>query len=186
MAPYIECAFSNLDYPYQTIWIPSEYAQLVTEHGEYDGYFPASKNDQRDVNAELSAPFGNVEWLYVVRKDSVLTPVGSDFYSRTFAAILGSAQDSWQDDKFRKGEIVGVQGSAKSMTLLALGMTDVDLVDSVNIEAALEEANLNPADFQTFISSALPTGIYFGKAFLKGSPELFSEFNASMKSCKNV
>lgn len=188
--PYIECAFSSLDYSYQTVWIPSEWGLLVAERGEYDGYFMASKNDQREVNAVLSEPFVNVEWLYVIRKDSGLTPGGSDFYSRNFATILGSAQHSWLEDKFNKreivNEIVGVQGSVDSLTLLALGLTDVHLVDGVNLGAAFEEANLNPADFQTFVAHTLPMGIYFGKAFLESAPQFLTDFNDSMKGCKNV
>ena len=185
--PYIECAFSNMEYSYQTIWLPSVWAQLVTERGEYDGYFMASKNDQRDLNAVLSEPFLSAEWLYVVRKDSGLTPSGSNFHRGTFAANLGGAQHSWLEDKFNNGEIVneivGAQGATTSMNMLALGLIDVNLVNGANLENAFKEAGLNPSDFQTFVASTLPMGIYFGKVFLESEPGFLNAFNESMKGC---
>lgn len=186
--PYIECAFSNLEYTYQTVWIPSEWAQLVTERGEYDGYFMSIKSDQRDYYAMMSEPFVSVEWLYVVRKNSGITPADPNFSQRIFATDLASRRLSWLENKVGSSEILGnivsAEDSVASLNLVMSGFADVNLIDSAELARAIEILEINPGDYQTFVASTFPMGIYFGKAFLEKSPDFLNAFNASMTNCK--
>ena len=186
--PYLECISAKMGRTFQTTSVPWARAQLGTERGAYDGFFMASKNSKRDRYAVRSEPFFSIEWLYIVRKGSGLTPDDPEFAHKSFAANKGSARLMWLLDKFEKKEItsgiINSTDSANTLKMLSLGRIDVNLENNENLKNAFELTGLNPTNFQTFIAKSKPVGVYFGKDFLKRDPGFMEEFNTAVKACR--
>jgi polar amino acid transport system substrate-binding protein len=187
--PYLECAFTKLDISKDITSMPWARAQLVTEHGEYDGFFMASRNDKRDRYAVLSEPFFNIDWVYVVKKENDLTPDNPKFLQGVFAANRGSARNTWLQDKRDRGliaqEIVTPPNTLQSLVMLAFGRVDVVLENNENLRSFFERTDYSASDFETYIARTIPVGIYFNKDFLKSHPDFLDKFNVSIKACKN-
>ena len=187
--PYINCAMAKMGRSFSVVWVPWERAQIGTEEGAYDGFFMASKNCKRDQYAVFSRPFQQIEWLFVVKKGSEITPGDADFRDRKFAANTGSARHIWLTEKFENKEfsreIVGTTSPLTSVRMVYLGRADVALVNDSDLEAVFKKSDLSPSGFNVFYSKVKPIGIYFGKAFLKEEPAFLGEFNESMRSCED-
>jgi len=186
--PYIECVFAKMKRTYKVISVPWQRAQLGVEKSSYDGFFVASRNENRDHYAEFSEPFFNIDWLYIATKKSGLTPDDPNFTQKTFAANRGSARLTWLLDKVENQEITNeviiTTNSFSSVQMLSRGRVDINLENRENFEVALKKTGLPRSDFKTFIAKSKPVGVYFGNAFLNREPEFLESFNAGVRVCK--
>jgi len=186
--PYLECVLSRLDIPKEITSMPWARAQLATEHSLFDGFFMASRNDERDRYAVLSEPFFNIDWVYVVKKENNLTPDGPKFKQKTFAANIGSARNTWLQNKHDQGiiahKIVSPHDTFNSLIMLALGRVDVVLENNENLKEIYEQTGYSASDFNTYAARSVPVGVYFSKTFLNSQPYFLGKFNASIKVCK--
>lgn len=186
--PYIKCAMGMINQPYKNIRVPWKRAQLGTEKGEYDGFFMASKNDKRDVYAIQSEVFVAIEWLYLTKKGTEISPNNENFNSRIFAADKGSNRLSWLEKQHKEGKIIKkiqvVNELEQLMKMLMGHRIDVALTNNFGYEQTLTKLSLDSNNFKTFVARTIPTAIYFSKEFLKKNPGFLKRFNASMRECK--
>jgi len=186
--PYLECALTNLEQPKAITSMPWARAQIATEQGLYDGFFMASRNHKRDQYAVLSEPFFNIDWVYIVRKESDLLPNTPKFQQAIFVVDIGSARSSWLKDEFDNGhishEIVKTFDATIALTMLASGRVDIALLNNINSETAFKQTGYSASDFQTFVIKSIPVGVYFSKTFLATNPDFLENFNTNIKRCK--
>ena len=182
--PYLDCAFKLMDRPYRITSVPWARAQLGTQKGAYDGFFMASKNAKRDLYAVHSDAFFNIEWLYVVKKGSGISPDDNDFSNKLFAANKGSARLTWLQDKFNKEQVINTTNSMNSINMLNKGRVDVNLENDENLKTALKDLQLKPENFDTFLAKSKPVGLYVSKALLQREPDFLKIFNSNLKLCQ--
>lgn len=186
--PFIACAMKKMGRPYSVKEVPWARAQLETKKGIFDGFFMATKNDKRDRYAVFSEPFMKIRWLYVVRKDSAITPDDPDFSDRICAANNGSSRHTWLTKKFNQKvlarKIVGTTDSKRTIKMLQLGRVEVALENESHLKDVFKELAISPSGFKTFVARERPMSVYFGKAFLKSEPEFLDTFNKNIRACK--
>jgi len=182
--PYLNCVFKLMDRPYRISSVPWTRAQLGTQKGVYDGFFMASKNATRDLYAVRSDPFFNIKWLYVVNKESGISPDDANFSDHLFTANKGSARLTWLQSQFDKKQVISTTGSQNSLIMLNRGRVDVNLQNDENFKTVLKDLQLNFEDFDTFVAKSKPVGLYVSKEFLQREPDFMNQFNASLKLCK--
>jgi ABC-type amino acid transport substrate-binding protein len=185
--PYMKCVLAKLELPREITSMPWARAQLSVEHGLYDGFFTASRNEERDRYAVLSEPFFNINWMYVVRKDSSLLPNTQKFQQGIFATKMGTSSYAWLKDKYDRGiiahKIIAPSDATNALTMLDLGRVDIFLGNNINLEIAFKQTGFEPSNFKTFVVRAVPVGIYFSKAFLDNNLGFIDKFNESIKGC---
>lgn len=186
--PFIACAFQKMGRSHTVTEMPWARAQLGTKEGIYDGFFMATKNSKRDRYAVFSEPFMKIKWLYVVRKDSNITPDDPDFKDRISGANNGSSRHTWLTKKFKEKvftrKIVGTTDSKGTIKMLQLGRIEVALENESHLGDVFIELAISPSDFKTFVARERPMSVYFGKVFLKREPEFLDVFNKNMRACK--
>lgn len=187
--PYIKCALTKSGHSIEITSMPWARAQLVTERGLHDGFFVASQNDKRDQYAIMSEPFFSIDWLFIVNKESGLSPDNPKFQNGIFAANRGSARNAWLKGKYDDGiishEVVTTTDAMRALMMLALGRVDIVLENSINLEAVFQQTGYTSSDFQSFVAKSVPMGVYFNKDFLNGHPDFLARFNANVKNCIN-
>ncbi|MEH6476049.1 MAG: transporter substrate-binding domain-containing protein [Sneathiella sp.] len=185
--PYVECAFNQLDYKLRTVGIPWKRAQLSTESGKFDGFFMATQNSSRDAYAVLSEPFFEIDWLYVVKSGSGISPADADFFQNTFAAEHGNSRMTWLIKKIKgmgiTEEVVIRPDSTNILKLLEMGRVQVSIENDESLEKAIANTGFDKSDFKTYLVKTLRSGVYFSKAFLADKPKFLSRFNAAVKNC---
>ena len=185
--PYMECAMKAMGQPYRLVRGPWERAQRGTERGEYDGFLVAAKNAKRDKYAVFSEPFVNVDWIYVVKKESGISPDDADFNSRVFSANLGSARLIWLKERYEKGiidKLESVDTSDQVLRMLMADRIDVALVNNFDFVLLLQTISFDPKDFKTHLVRRVPAATYFSKKFLSENPEFLQKYNAGIINCK--
>ncbi|MEE8432218.1 MAG: transporter substrate-binding domain-containing protein [Candidatus Desulfatibia sp.] len=187
--PIVRCAMDMINQPFTITKMPPwERAQRGTENGTFDGFFIATKNDKRDSYAVISEPMFTIKWLYVIHKDSEISPDDIDFKNRRFAADIGSARFKWLEDRRKKGEIIkeiiSVDSPDQMMKMLVANRIDVAFMNAHGLEKSIENLSLDPDNFKTFIIREIPGGIYFSKAFLRKNSGFLEKFNAALSGCK--
>jgi len=186
--PYIKCALAKSGYSSEIKSMPWARAQLVTERGLYDGFFVASKNDKRDQYAVMSEPFFNIDWLFIVNRESGLSPDNPKFLKGIFAANRGTARNAWLKNQYDNGiishEVVTTTDAMRALMMLALGRVDIVLENSTNLDAVFQQTSYTSSDFQSFVAKSVPMGVYFNKDFLNRHPDFLNKFNAGIKECK--
>ncbi|WP_419903427.1 substrate-binding periplasmic protein [Kiloniella sp.] len=185
--PLIDCALKRMNQAYQILETPWKRAQIWTEQGRFDGFFMASQNKNRDSYATFSHPLLFIEWLYVLRKDTLIQPKDPEFSELTFAANIGSARLTWLTTRFKNKKIKypaqGTSDPAKTLQMLLKGRYDVALENSANWVSVLTNAGLDQSEFQTYTALTKPLAVYFSNIFLKANPDFLGEYNNSMKEC---
>lgn len=186
--PFVECAMAALNRDLHLQGVPWERAQHGTENGIYDGFFMATQNHTRDYYATLSDGFFNIEWVYVVKKGSNITPDNLDFFKNSFTSVHGSARLKWLKKKFDAmddaGEIFTLSSSNAALRLLDLGRANVSLENNKNLAKAFVSTGINPVDFDVFVFKKKPVGVYFSNRFLAQEPTFLAKFNVAVKGCR--
>jgi len=186
--PYIICAMGMLNQSFKVSRIPWKRAQMGTKYGEYDGFFMASKNKDRDVYATFSEPFVMIQWLYVTKKERKISPNDANFNSGIFIANLGSARHKWLENQHKKGlikrKIGTTQDTEALLKMLLLDRADVALMNSADFNHVVKKLSLDRSQIKTYIAREKPTSIYFSKTFIKANPKFLDQFNNSMIQCK--
>lgn len=185
--PIIECAFDQMNIPVKIEQVPWKRAQSETQTGKYDGFFMASENDERNAFASFSESFMSVEWVYVVRKSSHITPQDLDFHNKIFAANVGSSRFNWLNEKQKKNEIFykifSADTSKQLLNMLLLKRMDVVLENRANIEKISAEGQIDLANFDIHTALIRPLAVYFGHDFLHRNPDFLEMYNRSIHSC---
>ena len=186
--PYVRCAMDMIGRPYTIANVPWERAQRGTEDGAYDGFVIATRAEKRDEYATLSKTFYAVRWLYVVNKNSGISPEHPDFSSKRFSAARGSARLVWLEARYKKGEIreavTVVDTPEQILKMLSANRIDVGLMNDHGLNSSIQNLSLDSDSFKTFMVRDTPAGVYFRRRFLNSNPEFMEIFNDAVLKCK--
>ena len=186
--PYINCAMAKLNQSFTINYMPWKRAQSDTKLGHADGFFMASQNKDRDAYATLSDPIFVIKWLYITTKARHISPQDSDFFSKVFAANLGSARHSWLVNQSHNGiinkDISAPPDPASLLKMLLVGRVDVALMNSTEFNENVKILGIDTNQLNTYVEREKPVGLYFSKAFNLDNPKFLNRFNISINACK--
>lgn len=187
-SPFVKCAFEAIGRDVRIVAVSWTRAQHGTKNGDYDGFFMAAQNKDRDLYATLSKPFYEIDWVYVMRTDNDIKPSDLNFFQHRFSVQNGTARHNWLINKLSElgisGNIFSSQKTDRSLELLLMGRIDVALENSQNLDKAYLEENIGPSLFKTFVVKAFPIGVYFSNYFLNAEPDFIKQFNEAVITCR--
>ena len=188
--PILLCILEKIDQPYEFIDVPWKRAQAGTQSGTYDGFFIASRTQNRDAYAVTSSPLMYTEWYFVTNKAQTLTPENSGFKGLNFGANIGTARYQWLDVEKQAGRLQGrVEAGANSAItwkMLARNRFDVLLENEQNLNKFLTQGEFVKEDFNIYSARKIPLSVYFGKSFLVRSPNFLTVFDSQIKDCQGI
>ncbi len=179
--PFIQCAMGHMAQSYEIKEIPWKRAQRMTESGQVDGFFMASKNDYRDTYATFSNPFLITRWYYVTGPASRIHPEQDDFANNVFIANSGSDLHIWLNKNYQK--VLDAKTPEQVLKMTLIKRTDVALMNDSQLNRALNTLKLTMDDINTFTVKESKLGVYFGHIFLNKKPSFLQAFNISMSRC---
>ncbi len=162
-------------------------AQTGTEHGDFDGFFMASRNIVRDAYAVPSSPLIESEWYYIAPNKISTTPISDNFYQLSFGANQGTARLQWLINQKNRGKFKGdiMYGSLaeNAWKMLQYGRFDVLLENKENLVRLFKDGALQEKNYKVHLARKISLSVYFGKKFLAQSPGFIDQFNAQSKNC---
>jgi polar amino acid transport system substrate-binding protein len=186
--PLLKCALDGTGARYRIAVVPWLRAQAGTKSGEYDGFFVAATNAQRDRYAVLAAPLLFEQWVYVSRKDRgpIEDLVAGE--STVFGANTGTARRTWLETQKKRGNIKGTVDGAGTIEntwkMFMHDRIDVLLENAPNLDAMLLELKIPRAEMATTVARRLALSVYFGKGFLANNPAFLARFNNAVERCR--
>ena len=178
----IERIFTLAELPY-TITVGSTFSRSVhlLERQLSDGFFPATQNQQRDALAQLSHPIVSNNWSWFIPKRETLEPshprfkhyalVGTHFQTNTHRWLV--------DNEYH---VVGLPQTIEKL----LEMLDSGRINSVFLSErafyfALAKLGRNPDEFNIYLESTRPIGIYLSNQYLAKYPDAMDKINAAIQ-----
>ena len=181
----VRCALEKMQRPFTITFYPWLRAQNRVRDQLADGFFPAVRNSDRDLYAELSVPFAPQQWRWYFKADQPLNPHGAAFKRDAIVgAYHGSAMLNWLKDEgytvlaspHTHDQLLRMLLNNRVQAVLAsdLAMNTATqvlaLVDARHVVSVLERDN--------------PMGVYFGKHFLaQEGGQFMPKFNAAIAAC---
>ncbi len=178
----LACIFEKLSIPWQVDVFPWARAQHVGKEQQYDGFFIASKNGERDVYATISAPFLFDQWNFYYNPGRVFDSKAQDLTGRTVGVLLGSNMELWLEKKAFQ-YISSAVDYDKHFQMLKLERLDIVMATSQIYLAEMEKKGWPTGSFVEEPIRNLKLGVYFGHHFLEAYPEFLPAFNARVTEC---
>lgn len=151
--------------------------------GNYDGFFIASQNEERDEIAVISEPIISVNRVWVIPKGSKWTDPDSEDFKKNakIGSQFGSKLYDWlEDNGYNNAADTGDE--AALIKMLDSGRLDaLYIVDEV-FKYSADEIGINESDFDMITQLSIPTGVYVSKKYLKEYPDFMNEFNKGIKN----
>lgn len=183
----LACVMARLNQPYVIRKLPWSRAQLMTQRGELDGFFAASKNAHRDKFAVLSMPFlPQTRRLYMLRQSGLMPAGGLTLeFARNNLRIAARHSSNALKTAQDKGLHVTLtpQSAPELLSLLVAGRVDAIVENELVFERELAAQNIGVEDTADLILGEKNMGVYFGKAFLEKHPGFMDQFNANVAPC---
>jgi polar amino acid transport system substrate-binding protein len=176
----IDEIFKQLGIEYSLTLVPN-YGRAVLEvkSGRADGFFLASKNNQRDEIAIFSEPVTTNRWSWFLPIENKMHP--SDRLFKQNARILthlNTNTHKW----LKKNGYVHVKGIPNLKSIpeklnSRSSYTAIFLAEMVFFQLA-EDYKLDLKNYQQIIEVEKPFGIYIAKQYLKNHPKFMQQLNA--------
>jgi polar amino acid transport system substrate-binding protein len=180
----VTCALKAMGQPYEIAVLPWERAQMVAEHGEVDGFFPATIKPERLLWAEASGEIAEQKWVWYMPAGSTLDPQSSSFKTQVkVGAHFGSSRLKMLEAEHYQ-VVFKPQTDALLLEGFLLGRAQAILGGNLAIEDAMQKQHINIQDFKTVIAQDSPLHAYFGHKFLQTQPDFMSRFNAQIAGCR--
>jgi len=157
-------------------------AQRLVESGEADGYFPASRNPQRDERALWIGPAAQQQWRWYLRRDSRLDPAAPEFIQQArVGAYAGSNMHQWLlDHGYRIS--VSPPGHDQMLDVLLAGRADAVLAANLAMEALIVARGAEQR-VRSVLLQDKPLGLYLARHFLLRQPQLAEQLQQQMQRC---
>ena len=180
----LECAMAPLNQSYSVSVLPWLRAQMLVEKGEFDAFFIASENAERNRYAKISRPLFDSSWIWFYPKKSLLDPSSDSFaYNASVGGVFGTNMNAWLKKYF---EYAVIKTTADELfKLLSVERLDAILLTELMFKDSVKRLGLKESDFKRVVAKKRPLGVYFGNTFLKKHPEWLSQFNQSIKNCQS-
>lgn len=179
----VKCILEKMGQPYKIDVFPWKRAQKLVEDGQYHGFFAASKNEERDGYATLSAPIALQKWNWYVSKKTAFDPDDASFKgTAAVAARFGSNMLEWLEEN-GYNVVVRPYTTEKIVELLARERIDAALASESVFEEIMASKQISPDKFHVVTHRNKPLGVYFSNDFLSGHPEFLQKFNETIGQC---
>lgn len=176
----VRYAFKRMDLPLCIVVVPWKRAQLMTWSGQADGFFAASRNDEREERGVLSAVIADQKWNWYLLQESPLDPLAPGFRDTArVAAFQGANMLHWlQDNQYNVVAHPGNTGLLLDMLLdRRIGAA---LASDQAMERLLEERGLQ-GRIRTVFFQNRPLSVCFSREFAEANPGLIRLFNAYVR-----
>ncbi|WP_174872926.1 substrate-binding periplasmic protein [Vogesella oryzae] len=158
-------------------------AQRLVETGAADGYFPASRNAQRDSLAQWFGPAAPQQWRWYLRIDSPFNPHAADFVQRArVGAYAGSNMHQWlQDHGYQIS--VSPPGHDQMLDVLLAGRADAVLAANLAMDELIAARGVQQ-QVRSVLAQDKPLGLYLSLRFLQQQgPDFASRLQQAMHDC---
>lgn len=178
----IERIFTLAELPY-TITVGSTFSRSVhlLEKQLSDGFFPATQNLQRDELAQFSSPIVSNNWSWFIPKRETLEPshprfkhyalVGTHFQTNTHRWLINNEY-----------HVVGLpQTIEKLLKMLDNGRINSVFLSESAFYYALAKQGRSPDEFNIYLESTRPIGLYLSNHYLMKHPDAMDKINTAIK-----
>jgi ABC-type amino acid transport substrate-binding protein len=183
----VACIMSRINQPFIIEKKPWKRVQFETQNHKLDGFFAASKNDERDGYAIQSDVFlPQVRYLYILKKkhSEDIETYSLEYIENNFqiGARAGSnALHAVQKKGFNVGLIA--QNENQLLHALELGRVNAIIENSLVFEDLLKNTKRNTDDYHKVIFGKKSMGVYFSRNFLAKNPDFLAKFNQNIPPC---
>lgn len=174
----VRCAFERLKIPLAISVVPWNRAQNNTRDEKADGFFAASKNQERDQYAVLSKTLIPQDWVWFRGKDKKS--------ELTKKSIHGALKGSNMLSHLKSEDYnVGLEAIASEDLFKALKLQRVDhiLVSGLVAQELEERRLINLSSFEKSVYKQNPLGVYFASRLIKRYPKFLEAFNSKFEIC---
>lgn len=175
----VQCIMGKLNTKADIEVLPWTRAQKTVQDGAAQGFFTASKSEERDAYAEMSKPIVPQVWRWYLPSDSAKDVKAKDIKA---GVLAGSSMQKWLDDNGYTN-VQKLNTTDALIKLLQSGRIDGILANEMVFKHALQEVKLPESTFKSELHSDRPLGIYFSKAYLTKNPGFLDKFNAQIPNC---
>lgn len=182
----VRCAFQRLGQPAEIKFVAWARAQRRVENGEGDGYFPASRNTQRDALSQWFGPVAPQQWRWYLRRDSRLDPLAPGFrqYARV-GAYAGSNMLHWLQAQHYQVTVSPPEHDQMLDVLLA-GRADAVLAANLAMDKLLMQRGA-AGQVRSVLAQDKPLGLYLSHRFLAQQPAAFAgKLQQALARCQPV
>jgi polar amino acid transport system substrate-binding protein len=173
---------------YQSSPVPN-YKRALSDvkKGMADGFFLASKNDQRDAVAVFSEPVVFNHWSWFFNSEMSFDSSAPEFKQQArVASIEGTNTLRWLKDQGY--QVVGKQTEVDSLAQL---LFDLKRIDAVFISADVfkygsHHPRLADGSYLEVIEQRAPFGIYISKNYLQQYPDFMVRLNIAIQKVKQT
>ena len=169
----VRCAFGRLGLPAEIRFAAWARAQRRVENGEGDGYFPASRNAERDGLSQWFGPVAPQQWRWYLRRDSRLDPLAPGFreYARV-GAYAGSNMLHWLQEQHYQVTVSPPEHDQMLDVLLA-GRADAVLAANLAMDKLLAQRGA-AGKVRSVLAQDKPLGLYLSHRFMAQQPAAFA------------
>ncbi|WP_448548971.1 substrate-binding periplasmic protein [Thalassotalea fusca] len=183
----VSCILTRINQPFQINKMPWARVQIATQHGQLDGFFAASQNNERDTYATLSDLFIPQQRVFYFNKRMLKHTAESydiDFIKKhvKVSARNGSnALHSIESSGFMVESHPNTQHQLLNM--LDTGRIEAVLENSLVFESLIKESNKDMADYLQVTYQMKNMGVYWSHKYLTDNPEFLARFNRNIVPC---
>lgn len=177
----IKTILDKMGVSYEIRVYPWERAQFMVKTGAAQGFFLASKNAERDTYAIFSEVLFSQKWNWYLLQDSPLAPTDESFREKTCVLVrFGSNMRHWLTTN--EYNIIGNFKNTEALIRALLSKRcEAMLANELVVNNKLQDMQISPDMFKTYLNRDKPLGVYWSKTFLSDNPEFIDEFNRLVK-----
>lgn len=152
--------------------------------GRSDGFFPASRNDDRDMYGVFSKSIDKSQWTWVVEKDSgfVLDNIENGNIDAVVGVQLNSNLHNWLISNDYK---VVTMGNVESLLrFFDSKRADIIFIPKAVFLDSLEREGRRLDEFELRIEKTRDLGIYISKDYLIDDPGIIDRINNAVEKVK--
>lgn len=180
----VQCAFNRLGLGSRIRFIAWRRAQQRVAAGEADGYFPASRNAQRDVTEQWFGPVAPQQWRWYLRRDSRVDPQASGFREHArVGAYAGSNMLAWLQTQHYQVTVSPPEHDQMLDVLLA-GRADAVLAANLAMDSLIAQRGA-ASRVRSTLAQDKPLGLYLSRAYLaRQAPGFALQLQQALQQCR--
>ncbi|UZP67303.1 transporter substrate-binding domain-containing protein [Desulfovibrio mangrovi] len=172
----VRYAFAEMGVILELRVVPWKRAQYMFQTGDVDGFFAASKNDERDGLGVLSCTIADQQWSWYYLPHGGPVPSDSVFRQKArVASFHGANMLQWLHDE-GYNVVASPPTTAELVELLERRRVDAVLANNLVMEELLRQRR-NSESINVFVLKDNPLGVYFSHSFLARYPDFLRQFN---------
>ncbi len=171
----------ELDYEIELALNYARAARLV-EIGQKDGFFLATRNEQRERFAVFVGPVYINRWTWFLPVSSELDPRASGAHEHMRAAsVVGTNTARWLK---KNGFSLGLSPRSVEQLLKMLdgGKVDAVLLSAPVFQHAVETSGRLMSAYRGVVQESKPMGVYLSRQYLRKHPGMLQRFNEAVES----